>query len=202
MLEAFRANPDGSPLSTPSGRIEIFSETLASFGNADCQGPPAWLEPREWLGNASSDYPLHLLSPQPSDKLHSQLDASSVSRGKKVHGREPLAISPNDARSRGIADGDIVRVSSARGSCFAAAVVQPGIRDGVVAMATGAWLDPVSWEQPGIDKHGNPNVLTADRPASALSQGCAAQSCLVQVEKVAGEVPPVTAFEPPELLAH
>jgi biotin/methionine sulfoxide reductase len=107
-------------------------------------------------------------------------------------------ISTADAQARGIADGDIVRVWNARGACLAAAVVSAGIREGVVKLSTGAWFDPLSWEQPRFDKHGNPNVLTADEPASALSQGCAAQTCLVEIERFDETVPPVTAFRVPE----
>ena len=42
-LRRFRDDPDGAPLPTPSGKIEIFSETIASFGEPDCPGHPAWL---------------------------------------------------------------------------------------------------------------------------------------------------------------
>ncbi len=38
-------NPDTYRLRTPSGKIEIFSETIDSFGYEDCPGHPAWLEP-------------------------------------------------------------------------------------------------------------------------------------------------------------
>ncbi len=68
---------------------------------------------------------------------------------------------------------------------------------GVVKLSTGAWFDPDNWGDPSTDKHGNPNMLTADIGASRLSQGCAAQSCLVQVQKFTGTPPRVTAFELP-----
>ncbi|MGO7770767.1 Asp-tRNA(Asn)/Glu-tRNA(Gln) amidotransferase GatCAB subunit C, partial [Rhizobium ruizarguesonis] len=35
---AFRDDPSGSPLQTQSGKIEIFSETVESFGYDDCRG--------------------------------------------------------------------------------------------------------------------------------------------------------------------
>ena len=44
MMEAFRTDPVANPLSTPSGRIEIFSETIASFAYDDCPGHPAWMD--------------------------------------------------------------------------------------------------------------------------------------------------------------
>lgn len=69
---------------------------------------------------------------------------------------------------------------------------------GAVQMSTGAWYDPENTEdeQP-LDKHGNPNVLTEDRGSSRLGQGCAAQSCRVEIVRFEGPLPAVTAWEPP-----
>lgn len=204
MFGAFRADPEGAPLATPSGRIEIFSERIASFGIADCPGHPVWIEPGEWLGSPEAQrHPLHMISDQPFTKLHSQLDFAPLSREAKIQEREPVWIHPADARERGITDGDIVRVFNDRGACLAAAVVTERMRPRVVKLSTGAWWDPV---EPGVpdslDKHGNPNVLTRDVPASGLSQGCAAQSCLVQIERFEGALPPVSAFDPPRFVAN
>jgi len=44
-LRAFREDPKGKPLPTPSGKIEIFSKMIASFNYADCPGHPVWLAP-------------------------------------------------------------------------------------------------------------------------------------------------------------
>lgn len=204
MLEAFRADPVAGRLQTPSGRIELWSGTIADLGLDDCPGMPVWREPREWLGGeAAARHPLHLISDQPHTKLHSQLDHSTVSVANKVAGREPIHLHPEDAAARGIADGDVVRVFNDRGACLAGARLDDGLLRGVAKLSTGAWWDPV--EQGGdrpLDRHGNPNVLTRDVGASRLSQGCAAQSCLVQVERFDGEAPPVRAFEPPRFAAR
>ena len=45
-LRAFRDDPAGHPLRTPSGKIEIYSSTIAGFNEPDCPGHPAWLPPR------------------------------------------------------------------------------------------------------------------------------------------------------------
>lgn len=197
MLEAYREDPAAHMLNTDSGRIEIFSERIAGFNLPDCPGHPTWFEPLEWLGaDASETWPLHLLSDQPARKLHSQLDASPHSAAGKVAGREPIYLNPADAAARGIADGDVVEVFNDRGRSLAGAVVTPDIMPGVARLATGAWYDH-DW-QTGIEKHGNPNALTRDVGASSLSQGCTAQSCLVDVRKVDGPVPAVTAHALPE----
>jgi biotin/methionine sulfoxide reductase len=194
MLSDFRADPEAHALSTPSGKIEIFSEVVDGFGYDDCPGHAVWREPVEWLGNADT-YPLHLISNQPKDKLHSQFDHGAVSRKGKIKGREPVMLHPDDAAARGLSDGDIVRVFNDRGACLGAVIVSDTIRRDVVQMSTGAWYDPA--EPGGLCKHGNPNVLTLDKGTSRLGQGPIAHSCLVEVEKLKGEAPEVTAFVPP-----
>jgi biotin/methionine sulfoxide reductase len=199
MFEGFRADPDANPLKTPSGRIEIFSQTIDGFGYDDCPGHPAWLQPAEWLGEVKR-YPLHLISCQPASKLHSQYDNGSVSRAGKVGGREAVWLHPQDASARDVADGDVVRVYNDRGACLASAVVTDAIRPGVVRLPTGAWYDPVEPGQPGaLCRHGNPNVLTLDKGTSRLAQGPSAHTCLVEVGRWEGAPPAVAAFVPPPL---
>ena len=194
MLDAFRREPEAHKLATPSGRIELFCDTIADYGLEDCPGQAVWREPAEWLGaSAATHYPLHLLSDQPTRRLHSQLDHSPYSRAGKVQGREPVTLNPADAAARGIVNGDVVELFNDRGRCLAGAIVTPDIMQGVVRLSTGAWFDPGDGPYSGTEKHGNPNALTLDRGASSFSQGCAAQSCLVQARRLEGPAPPVTA---------
>ncbi|MFJ4621008.1 molybdopterin-dependent oxidoreductase [Streptomyces sp. NPDC088812] len=200
-FEALRADPQASPLTTPSGKIEIFSEEIDSFGYDDCAGHPAWFEPVECLHAEASDrFPLHLISNQPASRLHSQYDNGGHSLSSKIHGREPVTINPQDAAARGIESGMIVRVHNDRGSCLAGAILSDDVMPGVIQLSTGAWWDPAQPGQSGtLDHHGNPNTLTADRPCSRLSQGPSAHSALVDVEPYDGPVPEVLAFTPPPL---
>ena len=195
ILRDFRADPNRYPLKTPSGKIEIWSEEIAGFVYDDCPAHPTWQEPAEWLGKVDR-YPLHLISNQPKDKLHSQLDHGSVSRSGKKNGREPMTIHPDDAAARGIGEGDAVRVFNDRGACYCSARLSDAIRPGVIQISTGAWFDP---DETGACKHGNPNVLTLDKGGSRLAQGPIAHSCLVDVE-TADNPPDVTAFDPPKII--
>ena len=198
----FAGDPAAHPLNTPSGKVEIFSETIAAMGYDDCPGHPAWFAPEEWLGAPDAEDRLHLLSFQPSTRLHSQLDQGRVALGSKIQGREPLLMNPEDAAARGIAAGDVARVFNDRGACLAGVILTDGIRRGVVAMATGAWLDPLEPGVPGsLCVHGNPNVLTRDVGTSKLGQGPSAQSCLVRIEPFVGELPPVKVHAPPPIEA-
>ncbi len=194
MLSDFRADPEGSALGTPSGRIELFSETIHGFDLEDCPPHPTWLEPRERLGGAGR-HPLHLVSNQPKTRLHSQLDHGEASVSSKVASREPIRINPTDAAERAIATGDLVRVFNDRGSCLAGAVLDDGVMPGVVQLSTGAWWTPTE----DIDCiHGNPNVLTADAGSSGLSQGSTAHTCLVEIESFVGPVPDIDPHAAPE----
>ncbi len=205
------ASPARGPLSTPSGRIELYSEEIAGYGYADCPGHPTWLEPQEWLGGERAQrYPLHLIANQPRTRLHSQLDHGAGSQASKVAGREPIRLHPADAAARGITDGDVVLVSNDRGALLAGAVLSEDVCPQVVQLATGAWFDPYDpirhgpeAGQAGLPEgacvHGNPNVLTADIGTSSLAQGCTGQHVLVEITRWTGPVPPVRAFDPPSL---
>ncbi|MGB0799349.1 MAG: molybdopterin-dependent oxidoreductase, partial [Planktomarina sp.] len=195
MMQAFRADPIKNRLATPSGKIEVFSQTVADFGNTDCPGHPVWLDPYEWLGNAQADE-LHLITNQPAKKLHSQLDQGGICASAKRHGREPVLINVNDANDRNIVEGDIVRLFNDRGACLGAATISADIRPGVVQMSTGAWWDP---DEAGMCRHGNPNTLTRDVGTSALGQGPTAHTCLVKIEKYTGDLPKIRAFDPPQI---
>ncbi|MET0697225.1 MAG: molybdopterin-dependent oxidoreductase, partial [Acidimicrobiia bacterium] len=193
-IVAFRHDPESSPLKTPSGRIELFSETIEGFGYDDCPPHPSWLDPAEWLGNTGR-YPLHMISNQPKTRLHSQWDHGETSLNGKVDGREQIGISPSDAEARRLQNGELVRVFNERGACLAAASIRPDLMPGVVQLPTGAWWDPR--ELDGLCRAGNPNVLTRDVGTSRLAQGPTAQTCLVEVERYAGEPPLMQAHQQP-----
>jgi biotin/methionine sulfoxide reductase len=197
----FRADPEDHPLDTATGKVELFCETIASFGYDDAPGHPVWIAPREWLGaKAAERFPLHLLSFQPATRLHGQLDAGRVAAADKIQGREPITLNPEDAAARGLKPGDIVRVFNDRGACLAGLRTDAGLMRGVAMMATGAWFDPLEPGVPGsLCVHGNPNVLTPDIGTSRLGQGPSAQSCLVDVEAWTAELPPVRAHIPPRI---
>jgi biotin/methionine sulfoxide reductase len=194
----FRADPERHPLSTPTGKIEIFSATIDSYGYPDCPGHPVWLEPDEWLGSAGAGrFGLQLVANQPKARLHSQLDIGAHSQSAKVAGREAVRMNPSDATARGLHDGDLVRIFNDRGACLAGLAIDDAVRPGVAQLSTGAWYDPDPAD-PRFCRHGNPNVLTADLPSSTLSQGCTGQLALVEVEAYRDAPPELSISRPPE----
>ncbi len=196
-LADFRADPVLAALPTPSGKIELFSETISGFDLPDCLGHPSWFAPHDRANGMSESYPLAMLSGQPKTRLHSQLDNGAYSLSHKIDGREPVLIHPNDAKRRGIEQGNVVEVFNARGRCLAGAKVTDEVMEGCVFLWTGAWYDP-DFGAPGArDRHGNPNVLTHDLRTSSLTQSPAAHSAMVQVFRFEGELPLIRAHDPP-----
>ncbi|MEO0485810.1 MAG: molybdopterin-dependent oxidoreductase [Pseudomonadota bacterium] len=179
-LADFRADPAAHPRPTPSGKIELYSDTVAAFALPECPGHATWVPPRD----AALPGTLALLSGQPGTRLHSQGDDGALSQASKIAGREPVLIHPGDAAARGIAEGDVVELRSARGACLAGAQVTEDIAPGCVFLATGAWYTP---DAEGRCLHGNPNALTHDLRTSEWSQSPAAHSCRVTLSRWMGD---------------
>ena len=181
-LHGFRKDPEQNKLSTPSGKIELFSEEIEGFDYEDCPGHPCWIDPYEWLGQSDQKYRLHLLSPQPASKLHSQLDQTEHLQLEKVQGKEFVLMHPDAAASRQIGDGDCVRVFNDRGSCLAYVRLEKDMLDEILVLPTGSWFSRLGSKS--TEQSGNPNVLTRDKGTSSLAQGPSANTCLVEIEKI------------------
>jgi biotin/methionine sulfoxide reductase len=189
-LADFRADPDAHPLKTGTGRVVLYSETLAGLAYPDCPPHAAWLPKAEWLGAGNARrFPFHLITAQPASRLHSQLDFGRVSSRAKAQGREVVMLNPADARRLGLLAGDTALISNDRGRCLAAVAITADVRERVAVLPTGAWLEEIDTAEGRLDIAGNPNVLTQDIAASAFSQGCAAQTCLVAITRYEGNAP-------------
>jgi trimethylamine-N-oxide reductase (cytochrome c) len=199
--EAFRKDPVSNALKTETGKIQIFSDKFASYNYKDFKGHPMWFEPIEWLGNKElvKKYPLHLVSPHPTYRIHSQMDNTWVQNVHKVQGREPIRISPNDAKKFNVKDGEIVEVYNDRGSLLAGVVITNTIRDGVVAIEEGAWYSPEEISKvKSRCNSGQVNVLTSSRPTSQMANATSANSTLVSIKKV-DVISPNVAYNPPRI---
>ena len=192
--------PTAHPLPTPSGRIEIFSATIAGFGYADCPGHPVWLPPREV---PDARHSLRLVANQPATRLHSQLDFGGYSAAEQASRPGGRAACTRAMRRRG---GSRTATSSGCSTAGARAwprrVLPRMSRPAWCSFPTGAWYDPEDLDaEVPLCVHGNPNVLTLDVGTSRLAQGCTGQLCVVEVERFRGNLPPIMAFTSPALRA-
>jgi len=128
------STPDGKPIvlfenlrpATPSGKIELKSDTLAQRWGAGALYP-------EWRDGAD-DHPLMLISPASDKRISSSLGGLAGSRKAP-----PLLMHPKDAAARGLAGGE-VRVWNERGEVYLPLRITDAVPPGVVASEKGAWL--------------------------------------------------------------
>jgi anaerobic dimethyl sulfoxide reductase subunit A len=175
-------DPEHHPFPTPSGKIEIYSTAIAANPDPYGLGPippiPTWVPPP---ADAQS-YPLALCTPKSRARTHS------------IHGNQPglarvdpddVWIHPADASSRGIADGERVRIFNDIGATVLPARVTDRIAPGVVAIKEGAWFTP---DADGTDRAGCANAVTQDRaaPCGATTYNTNA----VEIARLGNDPPP------------
>lgn len=186
-LKDFRQDPEGHPLETPSGKIEIYSEKIlqdtAHFALEEGEvisAIPVYAEPYFEPCACDADcFPLQLIGYHHKSRAHSSygcLDAI------KERARHQLWINPIDACKRNVEDGERVEVSSCYGRIEVEAKVTERIMPGVVALGEGAW-HCADMEGDKVDKGGCINTLTSSH-ATPLAKGNPQHSNYVQVAKV------------------
>ncbi len=196
-LRLFYEDPDKTPLQTPSGKLEFYSERLAKhFPDDKERGPiPRWIENTEdhqerISSRRAKQYPLLMMSNHGRWRVHAQCDDISWTREAltcKVKGPdgymyEPLWIHHSDASKRNIKTGDIVKAFNERGAVLCGALVWERIMPGVVYVDHGARVD---WIIPGkLDRGGAINLISPNGIVSKHCPGMATSGYLVEVEKV------------------
>ena len=172
-------DPENHPFSTPSGKIELFSETVYRTKYHDFfPAIPRYVEPPEGASDPLTErYPLQLIGWHTNRRAHSIHD-----NNPNLERVEPqrLWMHPIDAASRGISDGDKVLVWNDRGRVEVSVKVTERIMQGVTALAQGAWYRP---NADGVDTNGSINVLTSLRP-TPYARGNGQHTNLVEVKRV------------------
>ena len=161
------------PVSTPSGKIEFYSEALAAAG---LDGLPAFSPSVESRWSAlAENYPLELLARKADNYMNSTFANLDGHRKMEARTNQRLEIHPVDAAARNLADGDPVRIFNDRGSLELTAMLNPSLPAGVVA----ARLDWAKLHPDGA----NVNALTSER-LTDIGAGATFYSTLVEVEKI------------------
>ena len=192
----FVEDPETHPLETPSGKLEIYSQTLAdtftAMGWNTVTPIPTYVKVTNGYEDASApgaEYPLQVMNPHYLRRAHSVFDNIGWLREAWAN---PVYLSTADASAAGVADGDTVLVSSPHGQCLRNACVYAGLMPGVVALPHGAWV--AVDEETGIDLAGADNYLTGPAPNGQGTSGY--NSALCKIEKYVGEALPADADQP------
>jgi len=127
----------GARLETASGKIEIESSTLAAVGFDPLPVYVAPHESEERSPELARRYPLALLCPP----AHSFLNSTfvNVTSLRRAAGKPIVEIHADDARNRGLAGGERVRVYNDRGAFTAEAVISDRVRPGIVVAPSVWW---------------------------------------------------------------
>jgi len=177
--KAFVEDPEANPLTTESGKIQVYSPTLAAWNEPEeLPAIPKYIP--EWEGVSDplrEKFPLMMIGSHAVQRSHSTFGNLDVIQEAHQHN---IRINPVDAAARGIKNGDMVKVFNDRGVIEVKAKVTPRIRPGVVDVPQGTYHKP---DANGVDKGGCINTLTKYHP-SPLAKGNPQHTNLVQVEKL------------------
>ena len=161
---------------TPSGKAELYSEALAHQGLDPVASfvPPA--ESRH--AEKARKFPLELLSRKADNFLNTSF--ANLEALQKMEQPELIEINTADAQSRGIQQGDWVRVFNDRGEVRLRAHVNGAVQPGVVAAR-------LTWARFAPDGK-SINALTSEA-LTDIGAGATFYSCLVEIESMAGRSP-------------
>jgi len=179
-LDQLRSKPEGVPLAsppmvyekyktgllrkdrkpgfeTPSGKFEISSNLLKKFG---CEPLPIYQEPSEGpIGSPelAKEFPLVLTT---GTRIQSAFRSQhlNIPGLLKLQDKPNILIHPEDAKPRGIRDGDRVWVSTKRGKVPFYAKVTDRVVKGVIEanMGGGGPLQPKEWREANVNELTDP----------------------------------------------
>jgi anaerobic selenocysteine-containing dehydrogenase len=158
---------------TPSGKCEFFSASMAADG---LDPLPAYIPNYESAASTpdlAAKYPLAMISPPARNFLNSTF--VNVQSLRATEGEPHLDIHPDDAATRGINHGEMVRIFNDRGSFVCKARVTDKARKGLV-VGLSIW-----WKKLARDGK-NANEVTSQR-LTDMGRAPTFYDTLVQVEK-------------------
>jgi anaerobic dimethyl sulfoxide reductase subunit A len=148
---------NGAPFPTPSGKIEIYSETLEKMDfkksrYGDYVPPlPTYIESKDSIFNKelAKKYPLQLMTPHPRYKTHSMYYLNPWIN--EISDDVVVLMHTSDAKARGIRQNDMVKVYNDYGAIHIPAKVSERIMPGVTRIYDGSWS---KFNSQGIDVGG------------------------------------------------
>ena len=170
--EVFAPFAEGG-FTTPSGKCEFYSEQMKRQG---LDPLPAYVPPREAPDSSPElavRYPIQLLSPAANTFLNSSFShLQSFLKGER---RPTIEVNQEDARRRGISEGEMVRVRNDRGECRLVAHISPRVKQGV-AVAPSTWWNKLSPDGCNVNR-------TTSQALTDIGGGATFYDNLVEIER-------------------
>ena len=184
-LEAPYAQYERDGFPTPSGRVEIWSETFRTHGypSLPAFAPPA-IGPRT-RPDLAAHYPLVLTTAKPHMFCHGQ--HRNLPRLRKLQPYPKVEMHPETAAARAIAEGDWVEIETPAGRVRARASLKPALAPDVVAGQHGWWQACRELDLPGFPVQGestaNLNAAIGAEHADPVSGSTPHRSYLCEVRR-------------------
>lgn len=184
--EKFRQDPEGNPLETKSGKIQIHCQELADlvtkagwnqgYPIAVYDPPTAGYEATfaDFDKKIKGEYPLQICCVHGRRFTHSSM--GNVRWLKEAFPYEVL-MNPVDANERRIKDRDVIRVFNSIGSVVRRVKLSERVMPGIIIVYEGP---AVELNKDGYCIAGSPNILTGDYPSGPDIESW--QACIGQVE--------------------
>jgi anaerobic dimethyl sulfoxide reductase subunit A len=186
--KAFVEDPEANPLTTTSGKYEIYCQTLKNYYDRACFNDIDALPKYKPAGNGaeerdvSSEFAFQLVTPHHIRQAHSMF--SNVKQVNEVFPND-LLMSKYDADNLGLSKGDwVLATSQEDGKLVRRLNTLPNVMPGVVLLGEGNWRDID--QDSGFDIGGNANTVTPG--GVLLGNGYQAyNSVLLKIEKYTGK---------------
>ncbi len=133
-----------------------------------------------------------MMSNHPHFRVHAQHDDITWLReiemckvtGPDGYKYEPVWINTQDARARGLKNGDIVRIFNERGSVLGGVVVTERVMPRTISQDHGARCETITLGTGGLDRGGANNLICPSNTTSKNAVGEVTNGFLVNIEKV------------------
>ena len=187
--EDFIKDPEANPLTTETGKFEIYSRSLHEASKWTEVPPIPKYIPKvhgyeetfaNWKSKAKGKYPFQLVNPHYLRRSHSTLDNVPYLREAWPNA---VYLNKKDADKLNIKDGDTVLITSEYGKTLRPALTTQTLMPGVVSLPHGPWVQMD--EDKKIDQAGAENILTKSFATGLGTEGYNTQ--IVNVEKWSGE---------------
>lgn len=188
----FVEDPEKNPLTSNSGKFEIYCQKYAdecnAMGRSTIKPYPAYYPDapgtyqssfKDWDKKEPGEYTFSIYTPHYLRRMHAVLDNVPWVREAFVN---PVYMNAGDAEKKGIKTGDTVIIKNQRGSILRQAALTHRVMPGVIGLPHGSWPDH---DENGIDRGGTENVLIGGPTSGWGVSGY--NTTLASVEKYDGE---------------
>lgn len=189
--QEFVENPEKNPVDTPSGKFEIYCETIhegSKEGWTEISPIPKYVPKTvgyeetfaDWDKKKKGKYPFQVINPHYLRRSHTVFDNVPWLREAMPN---PVFVNKDDADKKGIKNGDTVMLFNDNGKTLRPVETTETLMPGVIALPHGAWPDIN--EKDGIDRGGADNMLTTPVATGLGTSGWNTVIC--DIEKYKGE---------------